>query len=137
MRKRVAAAQVARLATVSSDGAPHLVPFCFVLDGDVLYSAVDHKPKRAVELQRLRNMAAEPRVCVLVDHYEADWSQLWWVRLDGRASRVEPGAEAERALDGLAAKYPPYEVVRPKGALTRIEVERWTGWSAAEAASQT
>src|SRR5712692_6363268 len=98
MRARVIDARVARLGTIGATGAPHLVPFCIALDGDVLYSAVDRKPKRSVRLRRLENAAAEPRVCVLVDHYEEDWSRLWWVRLDGRALQLEPGAETERAL---------------------------------------
>jgi PPOX class probable F420-dependent enzyme len=131
MRARVAAAPVARLATVAVTGAPHLVPFCFVLDGDVLYSAVDRKPKRTTRLRRLDNAAAEPRVCVLVDHYEADWSRLWWVRLDGLARQLEPGPEVERALAGLAAKYPQYRAAPPDGPVLRIDVERWTGWSGA------
>src|SRR5205807_10199664 len=87
MHQRVSAARVARLATVNADGAPHLVPFCFALDGDVLYSAVDAKPKKTQRLQRLQNAAREPRVSVLVDHYEEDWARLWWVRLDGQAHR--------------------------------------------------
>ncbi len=98
MRARVGPAQVARLATVTVTGAPHLVPFCFVLDGDALYSAVDRKPKRTPRLRRLENAAAEPRVCVLVDHYEEDWSRLWWVRLDGTAAVLEPGTEVDQAL---------------------------------------
>ena len=94
MRGRVAAARVARLATLGRDGAPHLVPFCFALSGDVLYSAVDHKRKRSSRLQRFDNVARDPRVGVLVDHYEEDWSKLWWVRLEGLARELESGAEA-------------------------------------------
>ncbi len=131
MRTRVAAAQVARLATVTVTGAPHQVPFCFVLDGDVLYSAVDRKPKRTTRLRRLDNAAAEPRVCVLVDHYDPDWSRLWWVRLDGRARRLDAGPEAERAVAALAAKYAQYRAQPPDGPVLRIDVERWTGWAAA------
>ena len=77
------AAEVARLATVAADGAPHLVPVCFALAGDVVYSAVDGKPKRTPDLARLANIAAEPRVALLADHYEEDWTRLWWVRVDG------------------------------------------------------
>jgi PPOX class probable F420-dependent enzyme len=130
MRERVTTAQVARLATVTVAGAPHQVPFCFVLDGDVLYSAVDRKPKRTSRLRRLDNAAAEPRVCVLVDHYEADWSRLWWVRLDGRARTLEAGPETAQALLALAAKYPQYRAEPPDGPVLRLDVERWTGWAA-------
>ncbi len=132
MRRLVAAAPVARLATVRASGAPHLVPFCFVLDGDALLSAVDRKPKRSLDLQRFRNAAHEPRVAVLIDHYADDWSRLWWVRLDGRATEPGPGPETERALQLLAAKYRQYRAAPPPGPLLRIEIERWTGWSAGE-----
>jgi PPOX class probable F420-dependent enzyme len=130
MHQRVSAARVARLATVNADGAPHLVPFCFALDGDVLYSAVDAKPKRTRRLQRLRNAAHEPRVSVLVDHYDEDWARLWWVRLDGRATELPDGTEAERATALLAAKYPQYRERPPAGPVLRIYVERWRGWQA-------
>ena len=130
MHQRVSAARVARLATVNADGAPHLVPFCFALAGDVLYSAVDAKPKRTQRLQRLQNAAREPRVSVLVDHYEEDWGRLWWVRLDGRARELAAGAEAERAAALLAEKYPQYREQPPAGPVLRIDVERWSGWSA-------
>jgi PPOX class probable F420-dependent enzyme len=130
MRERVSAARVGRLATVNASGAPHLVPFCFALDGDVVYSAVDAKPKRTQRLQRLQNAAREPRVSVLVDHYEDDWDRLWWVRLDGRAHELPAGLEAERATDLLAAKYPQYRERPPPGPVLRIDVERWRGWRA-------
>jgi PPOX class probable F420-dependent enzyme len=95
-------APVARLATVGRDGRPHLVPICFVIEGDVLYTAVDEKPKRTRRLKRLANVEANPQVEVLIDHYDDDWSRLWWVRLRGRARIVED----PRAVELLAAKYP-------------------------------
>jgi PPOX class probable F420-dependent enzyme len=135
MRERVVGARVARLATVGAEEAPQQVPFCFVLDGDsdTLYSAVDDKPKRTHRLQRLRNVARRPRVSVLVDHYEEDWSRLWWVRLDGRARELEPGDESERAVDLLAGKYPQYRQSRPSGPVLRIDVHRWSCWEATTA----
>ncbi|HKA48024.1 MAG TPA: TIGR03668 family PPOX class F420-dependent oxidoreductase [Candidatus Dormibacteraeota bacterium] len=132
MRSRVASAPVARLGTISRGGVPHLVPFCFVLDGDVMYSAVDRKPKRSLRLRRLRNAAADPRVSVLVDNYEDDWSRLWWIRLDGRARTLEPGPEAAGAISQLEAKYAQYRLEPPPGPVLRIDVERWTGWAASE-----
>ena len=104
-----ASARVARLATVDPEGRPHVVPICFVLDGDTLYTAVDEKPKRTRLLKRLANIEANPRVEVLIDHYEDDWSRLWWVRLRGSARIVED----PRAVDLLAAKYPQYRERRP------------------------
>ena len=82
-RALFAAARVARLATVTPDGSPHVVPIVFAVDGDTIYTAVDGKPKRSRQLQRLANIAAHPRVTVLADRYDEDWSQLWWVRADG------------------------------------------------------
>lgn len=132
MRERVAAARVARLATLTPAGRPHLVPICFVLDGDVVYSAVDAKPKRTLELQRLANVAANPDVALVVDHYEdEDWTRLWWVRLRGASRTVADPAERERALDLLAAKYPQYRDARPPGEVLAIAVTEWRGWAAA------
>ena len=131
-RSRLAAARVARLATVDGRGAPHLVPVTFAAAGDRIVTAVDHKPKRTTDLARLRNLRARPRVCILADHYEERWNALWWVRADGVArvlAGAEDAAEREEALDLLAAKYPPYRLRRPEGAVISVAVERWTGWA--------
>ena len=130
-RRRVAEARVGCLATVDEAGRPHLVPFCFVLDGDTLYSAIDRKPKRTADLKRLENVRANPRVSVLVDHYEDDWSRLWWVRLDCWARVVEQAVERGRALELLAAKYTQYRAEPPEGPVLAIEIERWRAWSSA------
>jgi PPOX class probable F420-dependent enzyme len=129
-RERLAEARVARLATVRPDGAPHLVPIVFALEDERMYTAVDDKPKRTRDLQRLANIAADPRVSVLVDSYDEDWSRLWWVRVDGRAGILDEGAEKERerALDLLAAKYETYRGRRPSGAVVGITIARWTAW---------
>src|SRR4029077_12287762 len=95
MRNRFAAAQVARLATTDSEGRPHVVPVVFALDGETIYFAVDQKPKQTRELKRLRNIATNPSVAVLVNHYEEDWNALWWVRADGSARVLDPGPESE------------------------------------------
>jgi PPOX class probable F420-dependent enzyme len=120
-------ARVARLATVGSDGRPHVVPICFAIDGDTLYTAVDEKPKRTRALKRLRNIEANPNVEVVIDHYEDDWSRLWWVRLQGRARLAELD---EHAAQLLAAKYPQYGSRPPAGPLVVIELERVVEWSA-------
>jgi PPOX class probable F420-dependent enzyme len=130
MRRRVHAAPVARLATASADGRPHIVPVCFALDGDTLFFAVDRKPKRTADLKRLRNISANPAVSIVVDHYEDDWTQLWWVRLDGTARIVPPGDETERVLDLLSARYPQYRRARPDGPVVAIAIERVSGWTA-------
>jgi PPOX class probable F420-dependent enzyme len=129
LRKRVADARVARLGTVGTDWQPHLVPFCFVLDGDDLLSAVDAKPKATRKLRRLANVRENPHVCVLVDHYEDDWSRLWWVRMDGRAEVVDGGPRAERAVRLLSDKYEQYRSAPPAGPVLAIHVERWAAWA--------
>ena len=131
MRAAVTGAQVARLATVRADGRPHLVPVCFVLLGDIVYSAVDHKPKRGPRLARLANVEATGVASLLVDAYGEDWSTLWWVRLDGRAAVVSDPAEAAAAIAALVAKYPQYADRPPDGPVLEVTVDSWTGWSAA------
>lgn len=122
---------MARLATVDADGEPHLVPICFALLGDTVYSAVDHKPKRSSRLRRLANIAATGRACMLLDEYDdADWTRLWWVRLDGPARLVEDPAEVVRARAALAGKYPQYADAPPSGPIIALSITRWTGWSA-------
>jgi PPOX class probable F420-dependent enzyme len=130
LRRRVEEARVARLASIEPDGRPHLVPLCFALDGDVLYSAVDEKPKRSKRLRRLANIRENPNVCVLVDHYEEDWTRLWWVRLRGRAEVHEDGPERDRALRLLLAKYEQYRAQPPSGAAIVVRVDEIRGWEA-------
>jgi len=105
------------------------VPICFVLDGDTLYTAVDEKPKRSRRLKRLENIATHPAVSVLVDHYEEDWSKLWWVVAEGCAEIVEPNDEP-RALELLVGKYSQYESERPRGPVIVVRILRWRSWSA-------
>ena len=131
-RERFAAARVARLATADAEGRPHLVPVVFAVDGDRVYSVVDAKPKRTTELRRLRNVASNPCVALLADHYEEDWDALWWVRAEGTARVLDPESddEAARAVELLRARYPQQRAV---GAVLAVDVERWSGWSAAPA----
>jgi PPOX class probable F420-dependent enzyme len=124
---------VARLATTDPDGRPHLVPIVFTLDGDTLYSAVDHKPKRSRTLRRIENARARPDVTILVDHYEEDWGRLWWVRLRGRARVLDDGEERERALDLLQEKYAQYRDRRPAGAVLAVDVTEIREWAAGPA----
>jgi PPOX class probable F420-dependent enzyme len=106
-----------------------VVPVTFAVTLDEIYFAVDHKPKSGRRLQRLVNIAAEPRVSLLVDHYDQDWRQLWWVRADATAQVLPAGDAQERALDLLVAKYPQYVTRRPSGPVVRCLVTRWRGWS--------
>lgn len=130
LRGRVTAAPVARLATVDPDGRPHLVPIAFALLGDTLYMAVDAKPKRSRVLRRIENARERPDVTVLVDHYEDDWTRLWWVRLRGRARVLDGGDEATRGLAALTAKYEQYRESPPGLPVLAVDVEDWRGWAA-------
>ena len=126
VRERFEHAKVARMATVSGDGSPHLVPMTFVLDGTTLISAVDHKPKGTTALRRLDNIAVNPFVSVLVDEYDDDdWTKLWWARVDGWA-RVDDS----RDLTRLVERYAQYRERPPDGPAVVIEIDHWSGWSA-------
>jgi PPOX class probable F420-dependent enzyme len=133
-RAAVAGASVARLATVSAGGAVDLVPITFALvttaGRDRLVTVVDHKPKTTTRLQRLADVRTNPEVSLLVDHYDDDWSRLWWVRLRGRATVVESGSEHAEAVDALCARYAPYRDRRPGGPAILIDLTRWQWWSA-------
>jgi PPOX class probable F420-dependent enzyme len=130
LRQRIADSRVARLATVDADGRPHLVPIVFALAGDTLYSAVDAKPKRSRTLRRIENARRRPEVTALIDHYEDDWTRLWWVRLRGRARVLDGGEEAAHALALLAAKYEQYRKAAPGLPVLAIDIIEWRSWDA-------
>ncbi|OBH45080.1 PPOX class F420-dependent oxidoreductase [Mycobacterium intracellulare] len=132
-RARFIEAPVARLATVTAGGAPHLVPVVFAVaadsrGGDVVYTAVDAKPKTTRRLRRLANIEANPRVSLLVDHYSDDWARLWWVRADGVATIHDDGRALESGRRLLRAKYPQYQSVSLDGPVIAVAVHRWSGW---------
>ncbi|AMW21043.1 PPOX class F420-dependent oxidoreductase [Mycobacteroides chelonae] len=127
-RSRFRTATVARLATVHASTVPHLVPVTFVVADDVICWAVDHKPKSRNDLQRLRNIAANPAVSFLVDHYDEDWSALWWARADGIARTLDEPDPAWISL--LANKYRQYRENPPAGPMVLTDVSRWSGWTA-------
>ncbi|MCX2965667.1 TIGR03668 family PPOX class F420-dependent oxidoreductase [Gordonia aquimaris] len=130
-RDRFASARVARLATVGADARPHLVPVVFALVDDIVVSCVDHKPKRTQRLRRLANIAANPAVSLLVDHYTEEWAALWWVRVDGRADVVDAESElGARAIDRLAAKYSHYRADRPDGPVIVVRDLAFHSWAA-------
>lgn len=129
-RERLLTARSGRLATVSAEGQPHIVPIVFVLTDDRIVTAVDHKPKVTTDLKRLRNIAENPLASVLVDHYDEDWSRLWWVRVDGVARVLKDGSGFEEALDQLVGKYTEYQLRRPQGPVIELTIDRITGWDA-------
>jgi PPOX class probable F420-dependent enzyme len=130
-RERFARAPVARLATADAGCVPHVVPVVFAVDGDRVFSALDDKPKSSLALRRLTNIAVNPRVTLIVDHYEDDWSALWWVRADGVARILEARErEGEHAVKLLCARYPHYRASPPTGKVIAVDVHRWSGWAA-------
>lgn len=126
-RARFAHARVARLATVSAAGVPHLVPITFAVIGERIVFVIDDKPKSTTRLRRLDNIAARPSVCLLADVYHDDWNRLWWARADGTATVL---ATDVQAIDALTARYPAYAERRPRGPVVSIAVTAWTGWAA-------
>jgi PPOX class probable F420-dependent enzyme len=127
---RLTAASVARLATIDPDGRPHLVPIVFAVDGDTVYTAVDHKPKRSRTLRRIENVRERPDVTILVDHYEDDWNRLWWIRLRGRGRVLDEGEEREHALALLTEKYKQYRSETPDGPVLAVDVTEVREWKA-------
>ena len=125
---------VAMLATVGSDGAPHVVPVVFAVNTDrdppVVYTAVDAKRKSTRRLQRLTNIEANPRVSLLVDHYDDDWSQLWWVRADGVAEIHQSGDEMASGYALLRSKYVQYQRLALDGPVVTVAIDRWAAWHA-------
>jgi PPOX class probable F420-dependent enzyme len=125
-----AAAPVAVLATVDSESVPHVVPVVFAVSGGVVYTAVDAKRKTTRRLRRLANIAANPRVSMLVDHYDDDWSQLWWVRVDGLAEIHESGDQMAIGYAALRQKYLQYERIALDGPVVTVDVKHWSSWQA-------
>ena len=134
--ERLRSARVGRIATVTPEGRPHVVPFAFALvdaaAGPRAYWAVDRKPKRSQQVQRLRNIQANPAVGFVVDGYDEDWRSLWWARASGTGRVVDTDEERSAALASLRSKYPQYEAEPPDGPVVAIDIERVSGWSATE-----
>jgi len=128
MRARLDGARVGRLATTGPDGRPHLVPCCFALSRDTVYSAVDGKPKSTRALQRLANLRADARAALLIDEYAEDWESLWWVRVDANGRVLDDGAEFDRSISLLAAKYEQYQHDAPAGPVVALDIVAWRAW---------
>jgi PPOX class probable F420-dependent enzyme len=132
--EKLRTARVGRLATVTPDGRPHVVPFVFALVAEPAlraYWAVDAKPKRSRRIRRLENIEHNAATEFVVDGYGEDWDRLWWVRVVGTARVLEPGPEQEIARAALLAKYPQHRTSPPPGPIVAIDVARITGWDAA------
>ncbi|MBB2989266.1 PPOX class probable F420-dependent enzyme [Mycolicibacterium iranicum] len=128
-----ASSPVAMLATAGPDAVPHVVPVVFAIPEhrtDILYTAVDAKPKTTQRLRRLVNIERNPTVSLLVDHYDPDWTQLWWVRADGAATIHHSGLEMANGYASLRAKYPQYRRVELDGPVVSVDIRRWSSWHA-------
>lgn len=125
-RDFAATARVGRLATSSSASAPHVIPVCFVLLEDTIFSVIDEKPKSGRRLLRLRNIDQTGRAALVVDEYHEDWTQLAFVLMRGPARTITTNAIA---LEALREKYPQYRDMALEGAeMVEMRVERWTAW---------
>ncbi|GAA2756804.1 TIGR03668 family PPOX class F420-dependent oxidoreductase [Actinopolymorpha rutila] len=132
-RRRFAGSRTAALAMVDADSRPHVVVVTFAVAGDLILTAVDHKPKTTPRLHRLRLVTENPRVSLLADHYDdGDWTRLWWARAEGRAEVVTEAAERAEPVRLLSGKYAQYAAIPPAGPVIRVHVERWSGWAYAE-----
>jgi PPOX class probable F420-dependent enzyme len=130
---------VARLATVTPDGVPHVVPVVFAVDqgdqdgrdsAEIVYTAVDAKPKTTQRLRRLANIENNPQASLLVDHYSDDWTQLWWVRADGVATIHHDDEQMQTGYRLLRAKYTQYQSVPLNGPVIAVALRRWSSWHA-------
>jgi coenzyme F420-0:L-glutamate ligase / coenzyme F420-1:gamma-L-glutamate ligase len=132
-RAFLSAERVGRLATVDGEGRPHAVPVCYAELGGRLYTPIDEKPKAGDprSLRRVRNLLANPSVCLVVDRYDEDWTRLAWLQVRGTAALVEDAEEQARALAALRARYPQYRAMALEALpLIRITPTRLVGWAA-------
>jgi len=127
--RRLGASQVGRLATVRPDGSPHVVPITFALVNSDVVTMVDHKPKTTTDLQRLTNVEANGCAALLVDHYADEWSELWWVRIEGTANVHRDGPTWRVGGDALEKKYRQYREKRPTGPAITISIDKITYWA--------
>jgi coenzyme F420-0:L-glutamate ligase / coenzyme F420-1:gamma-L-glutamate ligase len=134
VRRRLKKARVARLATTNANGQPHVVPICFVLDGTVVYTALDRKPKRvpAARLRRVRNIESTRQAALVIDEYSEDWTRLWYVLMQGRARVVTGLSQRARAIRMLRQKYRHYAsgMLADDAVVIRIDVRKLTAWGA-------
>ncbi|NIL76210.1 hypothetical protein RhoFasB10_02324 [Rhodococcus sp. B10] len=128
---RFGEARRAQLSTVNADGTPHLVPVVFAVVDERIVTAIDWKPKTTQKLRRLENIRADPAVSLIVDHYDEDWTKLWWIRASGSARIVDADTpEGSAALDALVGKYEQYASARPQGPVISVGSLTWRSWRA-------
>ena len=127
----IRAGRVAHLATADAGGQPLVIPICFAFDGKEFYSPIDEKPKQISphKLKRLRNIAENPKVSLIVDRYDEDWQRLAYLLITGKARILLRGARHRRAVLLLREKYSQYERMaideRPIIVITPIRIKNW------------
>jgi len=129
----IAEGRVGRLGTADAAGQPLVVPICYAFDGESLFSAIDAKPKTSEPrgLKRIRNLQENPKVSVVIDRYDEDWTQLRYVIIQGRAELLTEGGDFSRGIDLLLAKYPQYRDMglnRGSGLMIMVKPDRVTQW---------
>ena len=109
----IRSARTAHLATADKSGQPHVIPICFVFDGKYFFSPIDEKPKRAepAKLKRLRNIAENPHVALVIDHYDENWRKLAYALIFGNARILLSGEKRQRAVKLLRRKYYQYRAM--------------------------
>ena len=138
-RRFLAHQRIAHLATADSRAVPHVVPVCFAMSDATLYITIDEKPKRSsTALKRLRNIAENPAVAVVVDRYDEDWVMLGWVILHGRAEILTDGKEHEDAQTLLRSRYPQLRVMQiAQYPVIAVRIDRTTSWGNLSVAAVT
>lgn len=132
-RAFLAASRSGALATIDGRGRPRLVPICFAVRGEAVYSPLDEKPKRVDDphaLARVHDLRERPAATLLVERWSEDWTELGWLRIDVRGELLEPGgAEHDAAVAALRAKYPQYATHRLEARpMIRLTVEGARSW---------
>jgi PPOX class probable F420-dependent enzyme len=137
-RQFISEQRVARMATVDASGQPAVIPIVYAFDGVAFFTPLDAKPKRVAvdQLQRVRNINANPNVAVIIDSYSEDWGSLAWVHVRGHARIITNGEEYIAGIALLGSKYPQYENMPLAGRpLIMIEATGIRSWRASDAAS--
>jgi len=130
-RRFLAHQRIAHLATADRRAVPHVVPVCFAIRERTLYITIDEKPKRrpGTALKRLRNIAENPAVAVVVDRYDEDWARLGWVMLRGHAEILNEGTEHRNAQALLRSRYPQLGAMQIANyPVIAVRIERATSW---------
>ena len=123
--ERLDSARRGFLAT-ATDNTPHVVPIVFVRIDQLLFSPIDGKPKSKQQLRRIRNLERNPVCSLSIDHYSENWNELWWLRLDCRASVIPMNDDIAR---GLKEKYRNYESISVGESAISLAIHNYRFWS--------